>query len=157
MQLGLIERKLGYLLLTAIAASSCTVPGLAQGLPPVFQHPYVPTDTTGIGGSLGHAKGLRQQILGPDRKNLPDSKGVVAFDPRYTFIGRWLPLQARQARLACQPLAVPISEQTLSLSALVNPKPQNIFCWPAAGVDRFRSSQSDFLDASGTLSAVLVM
>jgi hypothetical protein len=64
---------------------------LRTQLPQVFiGNTPVPTDATGIGGSLGRAQGLRERILGPDRNTLPDSHGfIVARDPRYNFTGIW--------------------------------------------------------------------
>lgn len=64
---------------------------LRTQLPQVFiGNPPVPTDATGLGGSLGRAQGLRERLLGPDRNTLPDSHGcIVARDPRYNFTGRW--------------------------------------------------------------------
>lgn len=73
-------------------------------LPIVFNQPYVPTDQSGVGGSLGHAQGLRERILGPDRNTLPDSTGViVARDPRYTFSGRWSPIIPSPTQVATLP------------------------------------------------------
>ncbi|HEY9790215.1 MAG TPA: hypothetical protein V6D22_07445 [Candidatus Obscuribacterales bacterium] len=72
--------------------------------PLVIPYPQVPTDVTGIGGSLGHAQGIRQLLLGPDRNTLPGSHGaIVCRDPRYNFTGIWSPIEWGNARVAMLP------------------------------------------------------
>lgn len=69
-------------------------------LPRIFPFPYVPTDQTGIGGSLGHAQGLRNRLLGPEARISPDSAVMVARDPRYVFDGQWTPVMPGLAQVA---------------------------------------------------------
>lgn len=60
-------------------------------LPQILDNPRVPTDITGPGGSLGYARGLRDQILGPEARNVVPDAHAVPRDDRYSFIGKWIP------------------------------------------------------------------
>lgn len=62
-------------------------------LPTVFTNPLVPTDISGIGGGLGHARGIGSQI--PLSGAMPGGKGkpaiLIARDSDYEFLGQWIP------------------------------------------------------------------
>lgn len=61
-------------------------------LPEMLNNPIVPTDVTGPGGGLGHARGLRNEILGPQARTvIPDVRGIPG-DARYAFNRQWLPI-----------------------------------------------------------------
>lgn len=102
-------------------------------MPIVFNNPMVPTDVTGVGGSLGHAQGLRERILGPDRNVLPDSRGViVARDNRYQFTGRWMPWSTQQvAVLSTAPRA--ITSRVITMPAVI----------PTVSIPEFRDGRPD--------------
>lgn len=76
--------------LPGFPTNSFTLDGLR--LPQIFNNPTVPTDFTGLGGGLGHARGLRQQLLGPEARGVIADARMIKADPRYAFHGRWLPL-----------------------------------------------------------------
>lgn len=76
--------------LPGFPTNSFTLDGLR--LPQIFNNPTVPTDFTGLGGSLGHARGLRQQLLGPEGRGVVADARMIKADPRYAFTGRWAPI-----------------------------------------------------------------
>ncbi len=101
-----LERQLGNFVAAPILDPTTQIAQAESrfGLPAVFPNPTVPTDVTGIGGSLGHAQGLEERLLGPDRRVVPDSRGlIVARDPRYCFTGIWQPPIQGQTALASLP------------------------------------------------------
>jgi hypothetical protein len=81
-------------------------------------YPLVPTDTTGIGGSLGHAQDIRKVLLGHDRNTVPDSHGwIVARDPRYNFTGRWQALPSLSgSRVALAPGGVAVAPTRIAVA-----------------------------------------
>lgn len=62
-------------------------------LPQIFTNPQVPTDFSGPGGSLGHAQGLRDRVLGPEAEIYPREQAtlIVSRDRRYVYGESWLP------------------------------------------------------------------
>jgi hypothetical protein len=115
--------------------------GYRFGMPVIFTHPYVPTDMAGVGGGLGHARGLRHELLGPDRNTLPDSHGIiVARDPRYSFTGRWHPINWGAARVAAVPTVRTLSAvmQPRELAAVPPAVPVVVADQAPAAVGRFR-------------------
>jgi hypothetical protein len=62
-------------------------------LPSIFTNPQVPTDFSGPAGSLGHAQGLRQRLLGPEAEIYPRRKTtlIVSRDPRFVYGPSWMP------------------------------------------------------------------
>lgn len=58
-------------------------------LPVIAPNMLTPTDMTGIGGSLGYARGLKNQLVRPGGK--PQSTPLIARDTRFDFGGDWIP------------------------------------------------------------------
>lgn len=61
-------------------------------LPQILNNPRVPTDVTGPGGSLGHARGMRAQLIGPETEGARSDLRSIQRDHRYAFAGPWRPL-----------------------------------------------------------------
>ncbi|MBI4533122.1 MAG: hypothetical protein HY711_04170 [Candidatus Melainabacteria bacterium] len=64
-----------------------------------FSGAIAPTDTSGIGGSLGHAQGLQQKLdcTCKDKPGKHTHTPLVPTDPRYDFTGQWLTFHHSQA------------------------------------------------------------
>lgn len=64
-------------------------------LPVIAPNMLVPTDMAGIGGGLGYARGLKNQLIrkGPT----PQKIQLIARDSRYDFSGDWLPFKENPA------------------------------------------------------------
>mgnify|MGYP003384626058 CR=1 FL=1 len=83
------------------------LPVIQVNLPTIAPNMLVPTDIAGLAGSLGHAKGIKQQ-LGLDGTKASASSKTVALierDPRYQFSGDWLLLNQTAASSQTAPTA----------------------------------------------------
>lgn len=86
------------------------VPGLEGSpfgqvrLPRILNNPIVPTDVTGPGGGLGHARGVVESILGPEPRGLNIDSRSVRRNPRFAYGGVWCPFNSDRLALS-QPAA----------------------------------------------------
>lgn len=70
-------------------------------LPVIAPNMLVPTDMTGIGGGLGHARGLKNQLIrgGSSKSQQP---ALIARDPRFDFNGEWIPFAGSEPENTAQ-------------------------------------------------------